>query len=386
MNDQTRTSVLDERVLLVSLAVLVLAAGTARAQGRAEGSITGTVTDETKAVLPGVTVTAVNPATGFTRDEAPLVETTKTEQGTQFNQNEITNLPMISRSYLALAQLTPGVVGNASGFSTSGNRNQQNNFNVDGMTDKNLNGGGDFGRITPEGIQEFQIVTQGYPAEYGGAAGGVTNAVSRSGTNQFNGYGFFYQQHDKFNKPPFNTTPVTAAGTEVTAFPVDAANYLRREVAGFTIGGPIKRDKAFFFGVLDTTHTTTKRLRTVQPATLTAVRQLAFPDLPDTDANAASDFKPHDATTAVKVDVNLSAKHTVSFTGGMFRSFSPAGAVNGRSSQYTTSETRNYTNRVGGSLNSLLSDKKLNTFRAQYLRNDSRNRWDNRGVFENLNN
>jgi hypothetical protein len=78
--------------------------------------------------------------------------------------------------------------------------------------------------------------------------------------------------------------------------------------------------------------------------------------------------------------VNLSAKHRYSFTGGTFRSFSPAGAVNGRSSQYTTTETQNFTNRVGGSLNSLLSDKKLNTFRAQYLRNDSRTRWDNRGA------
>src|SRR5262245_56669191 len=309
------------RVLLLSLAVLALGAGTARAQGRAEGSIAGTVTDETKAVLPGVTVTAINPQTGFTREavtdtegqfnlvalppasydvtaalsgfasskntvvvtvgaeqrlaialkvgslqetltvtgEAPLVETTKTEQGSQFNQNEITNLPMVSRSYLALAQLSPGVVGNASGFSSSGNRNQQNNFNVDGMTNKNLNGGGDFGRITPEGIQEFQIVTQGYPAEYGGAAGGVTNDVSKSGTNNFTGYGFWYQQHDRFNKPPFTTSDITLDGREDQANPVADANFLRREVAGFTLGGPIRRDKMFFFGVLDTTHTTTKR-------------------------------------------------------------------------------------------------------------------------------
>ena len=434
-------------VLLLSCAVLALTAGTARAQGRAEGSIAGTVADETKAVLPGVTVTAVNPATGFTREavtdaegkfnlvalppapyevtaslagfatskntvtvsvgaeqrlaialkvgslqetltvtgEAPLIETTKTEQGTQFNQNEVTNLPMVSRSYLALAQLTPGVVGSASGFSSSGNRNQQNNFNVDGMTNKNLNGGGDFGRVTPEGIQEFQIVTQGYPAEYGGAAGGVTNAVSKSGTNQFSGYGFWYQQHDTFNKPPFNTQ-VGSDGKTIEAVPVTAANFLRREVAGFTIGGPIKHDKMFFFGVLDTTHTTTKRLRTLQPAAIAAVRQFAFTDLPDTDANAAADFTPRDATTAFKVDVNLSARHTVTLTGGTFRSFSPAGAVNGRSSVYTTSEGRNFTNRVGGSLNSLFSDKRLNTFRAQYLRNDSRSAWDNRGGFENLNN
>ncbi len=436
-----------ESVLLTSLAVLALFAGTARAQGRAEGSIAGTVTDETKAVLPGVTVTAVNPATGFTREavtdaegkfnlpalppasydvmaaltgftsskntitvtvgaeqrlaialkvgslqetltvtgEAPLVETTKTEQGTQFNQNEVTNLPMVSRSYLALAQLTPGVVGSANGFSTSGNRNQQNNFNVDGMTNKNLNGGGDFGRITPEGIQEFQIVTQGYPAEYGGAAGGVTNAVTKSGTNQYSGYGFWYQQHDQFNRPPFNTR-VSSDGKTIEAFPVDAANYLRREVAGFTLGGPIKHDKMFFFGVLDTTHTKTKRLRTLQPAAITTVRQLAFPDIPDNDSNAAADFVPRDATTQVKVDVNLSSKHTLTFTGGTFRSFSPAGAVNGRSSVYGTTESRNFTNRVGGSLNSLFSDKRLNTFRAQYFRNDSRTKYPNRGGFENLNN
>src|SRR5258705_5157976 len=325
------------RVLLVALSVLALCAGTARAQGRAEGSIAGNVTDETKAVLPGVSVTAVNPATGFMREavtdaegnfnlvalppapydvvaslagfasskntvtvtvgaeqrlamalrvgslqetltvtgEAPLVETTKTEQGSQFNSNEITNLPTSSRSYLALAQLSPGVVGSASGFSSSGNRNQQNNFNVDGMTNKNLNGGGDFGRVTPEGIQEFQIVTQGYPAEYGGAAGGVTNAVSKSGTNQYTGYGFWYQQHDKFNKPPFNTQ-VGSDGKTVEAVPVAAANYLRREGAGFTLGGPIKHGKIFFFGVLGPTHTPTKRLRTLQPAATTAVRPFAL--------------------------------------------------------------------------------------------------------------
>jgi outer membrane receptor protein involved in Fe transport len=434
--------------VLSAVVLLVPLAGTGSAQGRAEGTIAGVVTDSTQGVLPGVTVTATNPATGFTREtttdidgsfvlpalppaaynvvanlagfgtfnqqvtvtvasetrlavtlsvatlqesvtvtgEAALVETTRTEQGSQFSQNEVTNLPMVSRSYLALAQLTPGVVGDSNSFSSSGNRNQQNNFNVDGMTNKNLNGGGDFGRITPEGIQEFQIVSQSYPAEYGGAAGGVTNAVSKSGTNTFSGYGFYYQRHDAFDAPPFRTTDVTTDGAEVTAVPVDAANYIRRQIAGFTVGGPIRRDKAFFFGVLDTSSTRTKRLRTLQPATIEAVRRLAFPDIPDNESNAAADFAPRDATTSFKVDWNLSQQNTLSFTGGTFRSFSPAGAVNGRSSVYSTSEGRNSTNRIGGSLNTLFSDRTLNQFRALRFRNDSRTRWPNRGGFENLNN
>ena len=434
-----------KRVLNVVAALLILLPALAAAQGRVEGTISGTVTDETKGVLPGVTVTANNPQTGFTREaitdaegtfllpllppaqyevvaslpgfstfrqmvnisvgsetrlaiglsvatlqesitvtgEAPLVEVTKTEQGSSLNSNEMMNLPTTSRSYLALAQLSPGVVSQGGGFSASGSRNTQNNFNVDGMSNKNLNGGGDFGRVSPEGIQEFNVVTQSYPAEYGGATGGVTNAVSKSGTNNLTGYGFWYQRHNAFDKPPFNTR--AAADGTVEAFPVAEANFTRRYVRGVTVGGPIIRDKAFFFGVVDVTNSHVKRLRTLAPNTITVMKGF-LPDLPDTLDNGASDFKNWDATSNGKFDYNLSSTNTLSFTGSLFKSYNPAGAVNGRSSVYSTTEQRNTTKRVGGGLNSVLSDRSLNTFRAQYFRNDQRTKYPNRGGFENVGN
>ena len=251
------------------------------------------------------------------------------------------------------------------------------------MSNKNLNGGGDFGRVSPEGIQEFNVVTQSYPAEYGGATGGVTNAVSKSGTNVFTGYGFWYQRHNAFDRPPYNTR-ARSDGT-VEAFPVAEANFARRYVRGFTLGGPILRDRAFFFGVLDVTNSHVKRLRTLQDNSINVMRTF-LPDLPDTLDNGATDFKNWDATSNVKVDYNLSPQNTLTFTGGTFRSFSPAGSVNGRSSVYSTTEQRNTTNRIGGSLNSVLSDRSLNTFRAQYFRNDQRTKYPNRGGFENVNN
>ena len=240
---------------------------------------------------------------------APLIETTKTEQGSQLNSNEILNLPTTSRSYLALAQLSPGVVSQGGGFSASGSRNTQNNFNVDGMSNKNLNGGGDFGRVSPEGIQEFNVVTQSYPAEYGGATGGVTNAVSKSGTNVFTGYGFWYQRHNAFDRPPFNTR-ARADGT-VEAFPVAEANFARRYVRGFTLGGPILRDRAFFFGVLDVTNQPSQTSPNAEQDNSINVMRTFLPDLPDTLDNGATDFKNWDATSNVKVDYNLSPQNTL---------------------------------------------------------------------------
>jgi len=441
-------------ILLAVVALTTMLTGAAAAQGRAEGSIVGTVTDETKGVLPGVTVTATNPATGFSREtvtdaegqfvlpalppapyevmaaltgfstfkgtvtvsvgaearvaisltvgsvqenvtvtgETALVETTKTEQGTQFNENEVQNLPMTSRSFLEFALLAPGVVrARAQGdgfqgnqFSTSGNRNGQNQFNIDGLNNKNMNGGGDRGRISPAAIQEFQIVTQSFPAEYGGAAGGVTNAVTKSGTNALSGSGFLFQRNETFDKPPFNTRPTAGTDSTVEAFPVAAANFFRRQIAGFTLGGPVRRDKMFYFFVLDTTRTHQKRLRTVNQNAIDAVRQLAFPEIPDTPQNEASDYKPWEWITSTKVDYTISQRHNANINFATFRDRRPAGSVNGRSSVYTTTDQRAYTTRVGGSLNSFLSDKTLNTFRVLHDLSDQRTNYPNRGGFDNL--
>jgi hypothetical protein len=445
---------------LVSMAALVAVAvlagpAVAWGQGLAEGSIIGRVVDQTKAVLPGVTVTATNLATGFQRTsvtegdgvfrlvalppaeyevsaelsgfstvrsrvvvtvasetnielgmsvatltesvtvtgEAPLIEVTQTQQAVTINQTEIEGLPTNSRNFLEFALLSPGVVrgrsggagfGGENGFSTSGNRGDQNGINIDGVSNKSLDNGLEQTTFSSEGVQEFNVVTQGYPAEFGGAAGGVINAVSKSGTNNFNGYGYGFIRSDAFDKPVFNT--VTGSDGIVTAEPASQAAEFNRSVTGLTIGGPIRQDQMFFFGLAEITRSNTPRLENIVQATLDSVRQIAIPDLPDTEANVIRQFKPRNNKGNVKVDWNLSNTQNVSVRGSYNSNFNPAGAPNGRNSVTTTTETKDRTFVIAGSLNSVPSNRFLNTARFMINREDSWVEFPMQGGRENMRN
>ena len=453
------SNALCRRLLVVAIALLIPLTGTSAAQGRAEGSLAGTVTDATQAVLPGVTVTATNPATGFVREtvsdtegsfqlpalppgtyqvvatlagfntykgtvtitvgsearvtiplsvgavqetltvtgEAPLVETTQTEQAATFNQNEVGSLPINSRNFLEIALLSPGVVrgrsagagwGGENGFSASGNRGDQNGINIDGMVNKSMDNGGEAGNFSPAAVQEFQVVSQSAPAEYGGAAGGVINAVTRSGTNQLSGTGFFLLRHNAFDKPPFNLE--TGSDGIVSAVPENEADEFQRRVVGFTVGGPLKRDKAFFFGVVDRTDRNEPRVRTILPNTIDLVRQIALPEIPDDESNRVSQFKPTSTKTSAKVDINFSQRHNASFRFSSANNFSPDGTAGGNTSAplqsvYSSSQSDNSFYLGSASLNSVLSSTRLNTFRFQYNKDDSDNTsWPTRGGLENI--
>ena len=154
--------------------------------------------------------------------------------------------------------------GGENGFSTSGNRGDQNSINIDGVSNKSLDNGLDQNTFSTEAVQEFNVVTQGYPAEFGGAAGGVVNAVSKSGTNKFDGYLYSFIRSDAFDKPVFNT--VTGGDGVVSAVAADAPSEFSRYVTGFTLGGPVRQDKLFFFGLAEATRSNTPRLQNiVQP-------------------------------------------------------------------------------------------------------------------------
>jgi hypothetical protein len=425
----------------------------ATAQGRAEGSIAGTVTDETKALLPGVTVTATNPATGFTREtvtdgrgafnlpalapgmydltamltgfgsyrrsvtvtvgsevtlevslgvasvaetvtvtgEAPLIEISRTEQGTTLNENEVRNLPINSRAFTDFALLAPGVIpyrtggagpgAGGGGFSTSGNRSEQNAMNIDGMANKEYDNASEAGNFSQEAVQEFQVLTQSFPAEFGHAAGGVINAVTKSGTNQFSGYGFFFLRHNAFDKPPFNLD--TNADGTVTAVAEEEANEFQRRIAGLTIGGPLKRNKAFFFFVLDRTDSNTPRVRTIRESTLETVKRLAIPNLPDNESNRVSQFKPTSTKASLKVDVNFSERLTGSARASTAGNFSPSGTANGRNSVSLGNESQSNHYLASASLNYVPSSRLLNTFRFNYSKISDHTRYPQRGGIEN---
>jgi hypothetical protein len=174
--------------------------------------------------------------------QAELVETSRTSTTDTIGQRRIDNLPINGRNYINFT-LTDSQVqrDNApntgaaptSGLNISGQRARSNLVNVDGAdaTDNGVNGVRS--TVSQEAVQEFQIITNNYAPEYGRAAGGVVNIITRSGSNEFHGDVYGYLRNRNFQAVnPFSTVPNPA--------------YTRVQ-AGAAFGGPIKKDKTYFY-------------------------------------------------------------------------------------------------------------------------------------------
>ena len=300
-------------VVIVAVAALAAAAPfPAFAQaGRAE--INGTIFDSGKAVIPGATVTATHEATGLVRTftsgedgrfviptltpgtytisvelqgfqtttregvplgvgqeltldftlavaalqesvtvsaEAPVVEVTASRVGTNVTTREIDNLPSQGRNQLSLMQLVPGLTpslqpGTFEGgqFNANGRETGSNMFMVDGVYNNDDRLGGSQGtqaRVPLDVMSEFQVLTHQYTAEFGGSSGVVVNAVTKSGTNTVRGRGYYYFQDDSLNATNYF---LKLQGEENPASGSKAW--------GGNAGGPLVRNKAFWFGSLE---------------------------------------------------------------------------------------------------------------------------------------
>ncbi|MGA2949122.1 MAG: TonB-dependent receptor [Candidatus Sulfotelmatobacter sp.] len=272
------------------------------------GRILGRVADPTGALLGGVKVTAINQATGVGRDtqtsdsgdyvfpdlpvgtytlsfelagfkkdvrksisldvnqvitlnmamqlgeaqevvdvtsEAPLVDTTSTQLGAVVNNRSVNELPLNARDTYQFLQLQPGVqsqLGSSGGtfygsddagaVSVNGGRTRANNFSVNGgdANDQFVN----LPTIqpTPDAIEEFRVISNTFDAEYGRNSGAVVNVITKSGTNQWHGDVYEY----------FRNTVLNAQGFFNTVKPQENQNQF-----GGTFGGPIKKDRTFFF-------------------------------------------------------------------------------------------------------------------------------------------
>jgi len=171
-----------------------------------------------------------------------LIETSRSSTTDTIGQRRIDNLPINGRNYINFTLTDSQVVRDnapntgaapTSGLNMSGQRARSNLVNVDGAdaTDNSVNGVRS--TVSQEAVQEFQIITNSYAAEYGRAAGGVVNIITRSGSNDFHGDVFGYLRNRAFQAVnPFSTVPNPA--------------YTRVQ-AGAAFGGPIKKDKAYFF-------------------------------------------------------------------------------------------------------------------------------------------
>ncbi len=174
--------------------------------------------------------------------DAPLIEITRTELSTNISPDSIENLPLNGRNFEDLVSLVPGVKpdpGNVRDqqFSIFGERPSATSFVVDGGDNNDPLDGGAFQRYTQDSIQEFQVITTGYEAEFGKAQGGVVNVITRSGTNNIKGSAFYFLRDDSFDSSNVD-------GQDVPK--------LERDQWGASIGGPIQKDRTFFFASAET--------------------------------------------------------------------------------------------------------------------------------------
>ena len=202
---------------------------------------------------------AGNEQTVEVTSEAPQVNTTSSEFAPVVDQTAISNLPINGGRWSNFAVLTPTVVQNGSGFglvSVRGVSALLNNNTIDGADNNQAFFSEERGRTragysTPKvAIQEFQVNTSNYSAEYGRSAGAVMNTVTKSGTNAYHGEMYFYDRDNSWGAfNPFTRLAVQSSPGVYTTVPYKPTDV--RKIMGFGVGGPIIKDKLFFYLTFD---------------------------------------------------------------------------------------------------------------------------------------
>lgn len=210
---------------------------------------------------PTLKVGGIGETVTVTGQSEALVETTKTEVGGVIDQRRLENLPVNGRSFASLAILIPGATlqpsfdptkARVGTFSVGGSTGRNLNVTIDGGDNKDNAVGGILQNFSMEGIQEFALSTQRFSAANGRSGGALLSVVSKSGSNDFHGsvFGFFRDDALNANAPKL----LSEQNPELFANPADAVKPpFSRQQFGGSFGGPIKKDKAFFFGTVERT-------------------------------------------------------------------------------------------------------------------------------------
>ena len=413
------------------LMTLTLTAPAARSQGTLEGS----VLDQSGAAVPGAKLTATNDATaitfeattdsnglfsfpvlpvgtytivvahsGFTKltqknvtltvgarlslpltlsvagqaltvtvtSETPILETTRSQVSSTVNDVAIENLPTNGRNFINFALLTPGVTLDVRGgdISFAGQRGTLNSLIVDGSDNNNTFFGQSLGRtgsgrapyqFSEDAVQEFQVNSNAYSAEFGHAGGAVINVVTKSGSNEFHGTGFeFYRDRSLNANDPINIINKRAKSP-----------YHFNQFGG-DIGGPVLKDKLFFFFDYDGQRNTLPNLVFLGVAPLaspTANEQFALTYL---EARAGSWTRTQNqnvylgkAAWRLSGSELLSARYNAQrFVGNGFENGGPQNSLEHTGGSDVTTDT------VSGSLTSTISLAIVNVARADYTRDN----------------
>jgi len=319
---------------VVSLLILVCTSGAGAQASKVGATLEGDVTDSSSAVIPKATITLRNTSTnqsrsvtaddrGFFRaDQLPVgryevrveqpgfapyrntglllslgqtvhlvmvlapasasaevtvsaqpsgIDTSQTSVVSSVDQERIEELPVRTRNYLDFVLLAPGVSSSpvasaaggstpltGSGFTFGGLRSRSNNVSIDGLDNNDEFTGSSRTELSPEIVQEFQVVNNGLSAESGGASGGSINVITRSGTNTIHGDAFIFAQDSAFNaRDPFETEPGKPS--------------FRHFREGFAIGGPLIKDRTFYYVAAEQEHTRGQIGSDIDPTVASAI-------------------------------------------------------------------------------------------------------------------
>ena len=179
---------------------------------------------------------------------SPLVDTRQSARVFSLRQDTIDLLPK-GRDFTSLVKLAPGAneEPKLGGLSIDGSSASENRFVVNGIETTNLLSGVSGHGVLPEFVDEIQVKSSGYAAEYGGSTGGVINVVTKSGTNTWRGdvlVNFEGDALDGGRRPTLRKCPTDSTRAEDVTYPEDT---YKRVEPGFAIGGPLKRDRAWLF-------------------------------------------------------------------------------------------------------------------------------------------
>ena len=314
--------------------------------------------------------------------DAPLVDTHRTAMATAISRQQIENLPINGRNFISFSILTPGATTDrtpqqgaaaTSGLTFAGQRARSNNITVDGVDNNDAALGAVRATFSQDAVREFQVLTNSYPAEFGKASGGVVNIVTRSGTNQLAGSTFFYFRDETLNnKEHFER--YDPSGSRIDR---QKAPYGQKQFGG-TLGGPIARDRTFYFLSFERLDIDANNFVTIDDQTQvtlgptplgTPKHILERAGFPIETGNVPYQIKT--STFLAKIDQHLPSSHDLiarfNYADTLNENIEPWGGQVARS-RGALLDSKDYMLAAGHTF--LASDKLLNEFRFQYARRD----------------
>src|SRR5687768_7262743 len=212
--------------------------------------------------------------------EAPLLDLQKTAVASVVSQQQIESLPISGRNFISFSLITAGVstdrtpqqgASATSGLTFAGQRARSNNITVDGVDNNDAAVGAVRATFSQEAVREFQVLTNSFSAEFGKASGGVVNIVTKSGTNVLSGTLFGYFRDEALNaKEHFERFDPSGAAIDREKAPYGQKQF------GFTLGGPLRKDKIFYLASFERLDIDTNNFVTIDDRTVVTVGPMAL--------------------------------------------------------------------------------------------------------------